>query len=55
MNNLSKYELLQHRHLSLLRALEQHGVKAKCDERARGLLHPWTRPLPVARQSSTTG
>jgi hypothetical protein len=29
--NLTKYQLLQHRHLSLLRALQDAGVEAKCN------------------------
>ena len=29
--NLTKYEQLQHRHLSLLRALQDQGITAKCD------------------------
>ena len=39
--NLTKYQLLQHRHLSLLRALQDAGVEAKCD--AHG---DWTVAIP---------
>lgn len=31
MNNLTKHEVLKHRHLSLLKKLEDAGITAKCD------------------------
>lgn len=32
MSNLTKYEVMKYRHLSLLKELEKAGVSAKCDE-----------------------
>lgn len=39
MSNLTKYELLQHRHLSLLRALEAAGVRATSNHKGEWMVH----------------
>lgn len=44
MSNLTKMELLQHRHLSLLRALQDADVEVVCDEKGKWVVTDKRRP-----------
>lgn len=47
MNNLTKHEVLKHRHLSLLKELEKAGVSAKCDANGEWRVGLPSHPLSI--------